>query len=101
MNESFFILGQQVVILFIMIFVGYICAKRGFFSDEGIKSVTNFVLYIVIPCVIVNSFHREFDSAMMANLIKAFFAALFVHILNIIIATLLIHDKDESRGRVL
>ena len=101
MNESFFIVGQQVVILFIMIFVGYICAKRSFFSDEGIKSVTNFVLYIVIPCVIVNSFHREFDSAMMENLIKAFFAALFVHILNIIIANLLIHDKDESRARVL
>lgn len=101
MNESFFILGQQVAILFIMIFVGFICAKRGFFSDEGIKSVTNFVLYIIIPCVIINSFHREFDHEMMQGLIKAFFAALFVHLLNIVVANLLIHDKDEARERVL
>ena len=101
MNESFFILGQQVAILFIMIFVGFICAKRGLFSEEGIKSVTNFVLYIIIPCVIINSFHREFDHEMMQGLIKAFFAALFVHLLNIVVANLLIHDKDEARERVL
>ena len=101
MDESFFIVGQQVAILFIMIFVGYICAKRSFFSEEGIKSVTNFVLYIIIPCVIVNSFHRDFDHEMMENLIKAFFAALFVHILNIVVVNLLVHDKDEGRERVL
>ncbi len=101
MNESFFIVGQQVIILFIMIFIGYICAKCALFSEEGIKSVTNFVLYIIIPCVIINSFHRDFDTAMMENLIKAFFAALFVHILNIILVNLLIHDKEEGRERVL
>lgn len=101
MNQSFFIIGQQVLILFIMIFVGFVCAKRSFFSEEGIKCITNFVLYIIIPCVIVNSFHREFDSAMMGNLLKAFFAAVFVHALNIIVVNLLMHDKDECRERVL
>ncbi|MCQ2579172.1 MAG: AEC family transporter [Treponemataceae bacterium] len=101
MNQSFFIIGQQVLILFIMIFVGFICAKRSFFSEEGIKCITNFVLYIIIPCVIINSFHREFDSAMMGNLLKAFFAAVFVHSLNIIVVNLLVHDKDECRERVL
>lgn len=89
------------LILFIMIFVGFICAKRSFFSEEGIKCITNFVLYIIIPCVIINSFHREFDSAMMGNLLKAFFAAVFVHSLNIIVVNLLVHDKDECRERVL
>ncbi len=89
------------LILFIMIFVGFICAKRSFFSEEGIKCITNFVLYIIIPCVIINSFHREFDSAMMGNLLKAFFAAVFVHSFNIIAVNLLVHDKDECRERVL
>lgn len=84
-----------------MISVGYICAKCSLFSEEGIKSITNFVLYIIIPCVIINSFHREFDRAMVENLIKAFFAALFVHLFNIVIVNLLIHDKNEGRERVL
>ena len=101
MNESFFIIGQQVLVLFIMIFVGFICTKRGFFSEEGIKSITNFILYITIPCVIINSFHREFDFTMVKNLGKAFFAALLVYLLNILLVNLIIHDKDENRERVL
>ena len=101
MESSFVVIVQQVAVLFILIAVGFVCTKFRFFSEKTISELAKFVLYIVIPCVIVNSFNREYDPAMLKNLGIAAAVAVATHVFGILLATLFIHDKNKSRECIL
>ena len=53
------------------------------------------------PCVIVTSFQREFNQELLEGLITTFIAAFGSHLLCIIAAKLLIHDKQKEREYVM
>lgn len=97
MLQSFTTVFHQIVILFILISAGYICTKRGFFSPVTIKELSKFVIYIVTPCVILESFNRPFDAAMLRNMGIAFAAAVGVHLVNILLSKILLHDQERSK----
>ncbi|MDD7417261.1 MAG: AEC family transporter [Treponemataceae bacterium] len=101
MLQNFLSVFQQVCILCILIAVGFLCGKLKFFTKESIKHLSTFVLYFVTPCVIINSFNRDFEKEMFKGLMITFAAAIGAHLLNIILAHLVMHDKDESREKVL
>ena len=101
MITSFLSVAEQVLILFILMMVGFGCTKAKFFTEECIAGIAKFVLYTVTPCVIVNSFNRDFDSTMLRGLGISFLAALGVHLFCILVAHLLLKDKNESRQIVL
>ena len=92
---------KQVIILFILIFVGVFLAKKNIFTENAVKSVTDIVLYLVSPCVIIKSFIRECDRDILRNVLFSFLAAGVVHIIFIVVASIILHDKDDSRKRVL
>ncbi len=97
MLQSFTTVFQQIVILFIMIMVGYICTKRGILSPNTIKELSKFIIYVVTPCIIVESFHRPFDRAMLHKIEITLAAAAGAHLLNIILSRIFIRDKVHSR----
>lgn len=101
MLQNFLTVGQQVLIIFILIVVGVICGKTKLIKEEGAQCLTSIVLYAVTPCLMVEAFQREFDPSMLLNLAIVALAAFGVHIISIIIARLLVHDKDKSRQTVL
>lgn len=100
MIENFITVGTQVLELFILIALGYLCGKTKILNDTAVKSITNIVLYIVCPCVIVQNFIRPFDSDMLSGLLITAAAALCIHTLSIIIAMLVFHDKVPQKNRV-
>ena len=97
MLQSFTTVLMQIVILFIMITVGYVCSKRGILSPSTIKELSRFIIYVVTPCIIVESFHRPFDSSMLQKIGIICAAAVGAHVLNIILSRALIHDKEQNR----
>lgn len=97
MLQSFTTVFQQIVILFIMIAVGYVCSRRGLLSPQTIKELSKFIIYVVTPCIVVESFHRPFDSAMLGKIGIASAAAVGAHVLNIILSRIFIHDKVQNR----
>lgn len=97
MLQSFTTVFYQIVILFIMISVGYICSKRGTLSPQTIKELSKFIIYIVTPCIVVESFHRPFDSSMLQNMGIVCAAAVGAHLLNIVLSRVLIRDKEQNR----
>ena len=60
MLANFLTVGQQVVILYLLIAVGFVCGKTKFFSEDAIGGLTDFVLYVVTPCVMIKAFQRPF-----------------------------------------
>ncbi|MCR4939904.1 MAG: AEC family transporter [Treponemataceae bacterium] len=101
MDASFYVIVQQVAVLFIFIAVGFICTKCRIFTEKSIADLAKFVLYIVIPCVIINSFNREYDSSMLKGLGIAAGIAVVIHVFCIILAQIFIHDKNKSRECIL
>ena len=100
MIQNFLTVAHQVLILFILIGVGFLCGKIKMLNDNSVKSINDLVLYIVCPCVIVNSFIRKFDKTMLEGLLVSAAAALFVMMFSILIAHFVFHDKNDRRNRV-
>lgn len=90
-------LVQQVLILFVMMGVGLFCGKKGIFNDTVVKGLTDLMLFVVTPCVIIHSFQREFDVTLLAGLGISCLVAAAGQIVSIFIIHGLIHDKDKSR----
>lgn len=100
MFENLITVGTQVIELFILIALGFLCGKAKILNEPAVKSITDIVLYIVCPCVIVQNFIRPFDSAMLGDLLRTGAAALSVHAVSIIIAMLVFHHKIPEKNRV-
>lgn len=101
MLQNFLTVAEQVAILFILICIGAVAGKIKLIKKEAIPSLNNFVLYIVTTTVIIKSFYREFDPDMLKGLIVAIVLAVTSHLLNILIAHLVIRDKDKQKQSVL
>ncbi len=101
MLENILTVGNHVLILFILIGIGFLCNKTKILTSISVKDVTNFVLYFVTPCVIINSFSRQFDMAMLSGLILTICSAFLSFGVNILIAHLFVKDKDVKRQKVL
>ncbi len=91
----------QVIILFILIIIGAVLGKFRVLSENGVKSMTDMVLYTVTPCVIIKSFIREFDASTLKNLLISFLIAILSHIGFIVLSRILIRDKNKADERVL
>lgn len=91
----------QVLILLILIMLGALLTKTKMLNAESVKGMTDLVLYIVTPCVIINSFKREFDATLTKNLILSFTIAFLAHIGYIIISHFLLHSKNKAQEKVL
>ncbi len=100
MLENILAIGQQVGVLFILIGIGVICGKTKFLSDAAITGMTDFVLYIVTPCIMISSFQRDFNPAMASG----FFATMLFSAATILVAwaigRLTLHDADKHRESV-
>lgn len=101
MAESFFVVAQQVVILFILMSIGVLCNKIGWLDSKAVKSLTNIVLYFVTPCVIINSFNREMDRTLLRGLWVTALLSFGIQIFSIILASLVFRGNQNEENRVL
>ena len=99
--DYFFTVSEQVVILFILIGIGYLCGKFGFIEDISSKRMTDIVLYIVTPCVMINAYQIDFNPSILANLGITAICAISVHIISIILSGIIFRNGDASKNAVL
>lgn len=99
--NSAFSLAGQVIQLFILITVGFVCTKTKLIGGKGVKDFVNVLLYIVTPCLIVNSFLSvEFTSETVNSLLIAAGCAIVSHIIGIAVS-FLVCDDDSKKKSVL
>lgn len=98
--EYVFTVGQQVLILFVLIFVGYLLGKRGIINETGAKVLSDVALLLATPCVIALSFEREFSWSVLRELGLALLVGIVIHLIAVGIAQLL-YRRDTPRDRVL
>ena len=74
------LLAQQIAQLFLMIFMGFLIVKAGLLKDEDSKVLSKIVLYLIIPCVILNAFQVDYTPETVRGLLVAFAASLLMRL---------------------
>lgn len=99
--NNFIAIAQQVGVLFILIAVGFGCGRAGLITKHASKKMTDIVLYVVTPCVMVSAFQREFSMVLLGKVLLAALTALGILIVSTLIVRLVFRSKDEARRKVL
>ena len=76
--------------------LAFVCFKIKLVDQNGNKTVSNLLLLIVNPILIITVYQTEYDPALVRGLLLAFAAAAATHILGIVISTLLIRPKVDA-----
>lgn len=77
------LLAKQIVSLFLFVAAGYASVKAGLFKTEDSKVISNMVVYICSPCMVIYAFQIELTKDKVQGLLLATAAAVLVHILMI------------------
>lgn len=99
--ENFVVVAKQVFILFMLMMVGFVCNKKKILTKEANKHISDLVLLLAVPCVIIQSFQREYSSSMLKGLLLSLVISAALHLAMILVAHLLVHDSDNMRERIL
>lgn len=83
------LLIEQIAKLFLIMAMGFILVKTRLMKVEESKSLSMIVIYIIMPCVIINAFQVKYTESIRNGLILALVAAVLIHIVLIILAKVL------------
>ena len=98
MIHSFLTVGQQVLILFLLMAVGFALGKAKLMDDRGSLALSNIVMYVVAPAMLVVAFQREKDTADLHNFLVCLLLAVAVHAVSILLACAALRGKDGTCG---
>jgi len=87
---------NQVVVMFILMAVGFFCFKIKILNDSGKRQLTDLLLLVVNPLVVINAYQMPFDKKLASNLLIAFLLAAISHAIAIAIAYISIRSKKNS-----
>ena len=89
--------AENVFVMFLLMGIGYILAKKKIITNEGTKQLTEILLLTVVPCVIINAYQRDFDPNMAKKLCAALLFSIVVHIAAIIICPLIFSKSGRDK----
>ncbi len=75
------LLAEQIVELFLMLMMGFVLVKAHLLKSTSSSSLSVVALYLVTPCVIIESFQIDLTSETRDGLLLAFAAAILIHII--------------------
>ena len=88
-------LYTQIAVMFLLIGVGAVCYKYKLVTDTGSGQMSALLINFAAPAIIIHSFCRAFDRAMLGKLIISFALSLVLLGISIGIAALVFH-KDTA-----
>lgn len=87
----------QVVILFLIAMVGFVCHKTGIYTEKASKLSTDLLFYIVAPAVIIRSFlTMEFNRETVKGLLLALLGGTVFHLIGIAFSVFMFNRGDRD-----
>ena len=86
----FLLIFEQLLKMFFILLLAFICYKIRLVDQNGNKTVSNLLLLVVNPILIITVYQTDYDAELVRGLLLAFAAAAATHALGIIISTVLI-----------
>lgn len=82
----FFISLKQIIIMFILMGIGFMCRYTNLMHDQTNKELTKILLYVVSPCIIINSFLQPVTDTLLRGFFWGIVATTVVFASSIIVA---------------
>lgn len=92
---------NSVLSLFIMILVGVYSSKKKIITPAINKALTDILIQVALPFMIVTSFMFTYDDAIKSNIIKTFFYSLIAYVIVIIVSYVLIFPIKNDKKTIL
>jgi predicted permease len=92
---------NQVIILFFVILVGFYARKRNIISADMTKKLSDLLLQVTQPLLIISSFRFEFSQEMLRNAIFVLLMSFAVHFLSMLVGRYLYQRFPERTRSVL
>ena len=101
MLESFLLVGQQVLQLFLLVAVGFVLGRIGKLNETSTRGISNLVMYVVAPAMLVVAFQRPLESESLHNFLIGIPVSIALYLINILAAHLLVRDRNGQRQSIL
>lgn len=87
---------NQILIMFIIILIGYLCYKLKLIDQSFNKKLSDLLLLLVTPILIFNSYQREFTSELLMGLILSFGLAAATHLFGILVSYIFLRGRNNK-----
>lgn len=84
---------QQLALMFIYMGIGYLLKKGKLISAEGTKSISNLLLYVILPATILYSFSSNVDSGEIRPVFYSVVIGTVLLLLSMLISNLIFKDN--------
>lgn len=92
---------NEVISVFLIVLVGVIASKTKIITDSINKGLTEILLKITLPLLVLSSFNLDFSTDMKANILKCFIYSFGVYIITPIISYVFLIPVKGSKKKVL
>ena len=89
------IIVQKIAVMFVLVLVGFLCAKAGMIDRETNKKLSALALRLVTPMLIFSSYQVEYEWRLVRNLLFSFAMAALAYAVQIPLAILFIRKKNN------
>jgi len=95
-------LTSQIILMFILMLVGLMINKLGFMHAQTSTDLTNILLYVVSPCLIIKAFEQTFSADRLQMLGRVIIAIVVIYALMIIITQFAFKQvKNDNLRRIM
>lgn len=91
----FSIVSSQIVKMFLLIIVGFICCRTGIVDKNGNKTLSNLLLMVINPVVIIDAFQIEYSPHLLQGVLLSLLLGFLSHFIGIGLAHILIPEKNN------
>ncbi len=98
---EFNIVLHQVLILFFILAIGYIAGKFNILDSFGTKKLSDILLYIAAPMMVLSSFFIEFSKELLINIIWVVGFSILTFIISIMISKFIFRRFNENISIIL
>ncbi|WP_026895777.1 AEC family transporter [Clostridiisalibacter paucivorans] len=94
---------NQMMVLFILLFVGFSIRKKGIVSKNIEKGLSDLMIYITLPALIITSMSYKFSKSMFNNSLLILLIGFFLYIFMVLVSIAFIkgfHTKDPYKRGV-
>lgn len=93
---TFIISIEQVVIMFLLMGVGYLCSHLKILSRDTTKDLTSLLLYVISPCLIVNAFLQKFTWMRLKYFFIVFVTVIVLFLIAIMLGKIFFTQKNVT-----
>ncbi|MFT8477120.1 MAG: AEC family transporter [Liquorilactobacillus sp.] len=95
------LLFNQIILMFGLMLVGVLTNKLKFLHEQTANDLTNILLYIVSPCLIIKSFETPYSASRVHIFLMIALGTFILYLVQIFLSSLIFkHVKDRNMRRI-